>query len=324
MNNESTSDSESSDNEERAEVSINIIGTSDGFLYHVFRLFHEHPILNGMFGNLINEHPNPRDNEKELPKLLRSMARSTDEINSNVQEYIGNATPTIEQIDECLKDNDLQRESGQKLIQQIKDAGIISEKIKTQFANLNSLLSENKEAWNSILELAQPTTLPNFTIKWDAILSKNSVREYDGKLRRNCIVCFENTVDSVLHRNCSDRRYKCEDTECNCGPIICKSCLTHHFWVQSENGKKSYARCPHCRAEFCMYDIHAAVFKNTETGEKSEYKDVEMHKEVIRPLKERAAKTKAKAKTSKLISKKHPVESTEKTEGKPRKKPRKK
>jgi len=87
MNNESTSDSDSSDNEERAEVSINIIGTSDGFLYHVFRLF-EHPILNGMFGNLINnnEHPNPRDNEKELPKLLRSMARSTDEINSNVLE----------------------------------------------------------------------------------------------------------------------------------------------------------------------------------------------------------------------------------------------
>jgi len=51
-----------------------------------------------MFGNLINEHPNPRDNEKELPKLLRSMARSTDEINSNVQEYIGNATPTIERV----------------------------------------------------------------------------------------------------------------------------------------------------------------------------------------------------------------------------------
>jgi len=39
MNNENT-DSESSDNEERTEVSINIIGTSDGFLYHVFRLFH--------------------------------------------------------------------------------------------------------------------------------------------------------------------------------------------------------------------------------------------------------------------------------------------
>jgi len=294
----------------------------------VFRLFHEHPIiLNGMFGNLINEHPNPRDNEKELPKLLRSMARSTDEINSNVQEYIGNATPTIERIEDCLKDNDLQRESGQKLIQQIKDAGIISEKIKIQFANLNNLLNENKQAWSSILELAQPTTLPNFTIKWDAILSKNSVREYDGKFRRNCIVCFENIVDSVLHRNCSDRRYKCEDTECNCGPIICKSCLTHHFWVQSENGKKSYARCPHCRAEFCMYDIHAVVFKNTET-EKSENTDVEMHKEVLRPVKERAAKTKAKAKakTGQIISssKKHPVEFTEKTECKPRKKPRKK
>jgi len=192
---------------------------------------------------------------------------------------------------------------------------------------LNNLLNENKQAWSSILELAQPTTLPNFTIKWDAILSKNSVREYDGKFRRNCIVCFENIVDSVLHRNCSDRRYKCEDTECNCGPIICKSCLTHHFWVQSENGKKSYARCPHCRAEFCMYDIHAVVFKNTVT-EKSENTDVEMHKEVLRPVKERAAKTKAKAKakTGQIISssKKHPVEFTEKTECKPRKKPRKK
>jgi len=319
MNTESTNDSDSSDNEERAEVSINIIGTSDGFLYHVFRLF-EHPILNGMFGNLMNnEHPNPRDNEKELPKLLRSMARSTDEINSNVLEYIGNATPTIEQIDECLKDNDLQRESGQKLIQQIKEAGIISEKIKAQFSNLNILLAENRDAWNSILELAQPTTLPNFTIKWDAIVSKNSVREYDNKFKTNCIVCFENTVDSVLHRNCSDRHYKCEDTECNCGPIICKSCLTHHFWVQSENGKKSYARCPHCRAEFCMYDIHTAVFKNLESGEKPIFKDVEMHREVIKPILERAAKTKAKAKT-----KKHLTESSEKTEGKPRKKPRKK
>jgi len=321
MNTESTNDSDSSDNEERAEVSINIIGTSDGFLYHVFRLF-EHPILNGMFGNLINnnEHPNPRDNEKELPKLLRSMARSTDEINSNVLEYIGNATPTIQQIDECLKDNDLQCESGQKLIQQIKEAGIISAKIKAQFVNLNNLLTENKNAWNSILELAQPTTLPNFIIKWDAIVSKNAICEYDNKFKRNCIVCFENIADSVLHRNCSDRHYKCEDTECNCGPIICKSCLTHHFWVQSENGKKSYARCPHCRAEFCMYDIHKVVFKNLESGEKP--KDVEMLKEeeeVIKPTLERAAKTKAKAKT-----KKHLTESTEKMEGKPRKKPRKK
>ena len=70
-----------------------------------------------------------------------------------------------------------------------------------------------------------------------------------------------NLANVIIHRICS---FQCSSTETHCtgvpcsckgGMRYCLSCLANHYWNDTNHCKKSYARCPQCRGEFCMRDI---------------------------------------------------------------------
>lgn len=69
----------------------------------------------------------------------------------------------------------------------------------------------------------------------------------------SCVSCQQAAGTFVIARQCGSH---CEGHECSCvGVRWCTSCVLQHYWHDSKGGLKSFARCPTCRAEFCMDDI---------------------------------------------------------------------
>merc|ERR1711939_1030963 len=68
--------------------------------------------------------------------------------------------------------------------------------------------------------------------------------------------CGQSGASHCISRHCDGH---CEGHECSCiGVRWCASCILQHFWHDSKGGLKSFARCPTCRAEFCMADIQSS------------------------------------------------------------------
>lgn len=122
-----------------------------------------------------------------------------------------------------------------------------------------------------LIDMVRPTTLDAFNKKWIPQIEDPSRRipSANKDAPAQCIICADGVANATLKRSCSvnELHFNCEGQvrssrcsrgvahtqrqECSCGAIMCVSCLVHHFWNQSEEGQKSYARCPHCRAEYC-------------------------------------------------------------------------
>jgi len=70
----------------------------------------------------------------------------------------------------------------------------------------------------------------------------------------SCVSCGQSGASHCISRQCSH----CEGHECSCvGVRWCASCILQHYWHDTKGGLKSFARCPTCRAEFCMEDIQS-------------------------------------------------------------------
>jgi len=122
-----------------------------------------------------------------------------------------------------------------------------------------------KKKQSILTSVSDSASLGQFKAKWEPIMRETGRKRVSTKEQNNCIICLERIADAVLVRNCSEKHGKCcEKRPCQCGPIVCKECLIHNFWVQSKRGKKSYANCVHCRAEYCMRDIILVKFRDTE------------------------------------------------------------
>lgn len=68
-----------------------------------------------------------------------------------------------------------------------------------------------------------------------------------------CASCGQVVGLCVLSRHCTST---CEGPACSCKDVRwCVSCILHHYWHDTKGELKSFARCPTCRAEFCMDDI---------------------------------------------------------------------
>lgn len=88
----------------------------------------------------------------------------------------------------------------------------------------------------------------------------------------SCVSCGQAGASYVISRQCDSH---CEGAECSCiGVRYCASCVLQHYWHDSKGGLKSFARCPTCRAEFCMDDI-----KCTTTDSSSSSCDVDTDEE---------------------------------------------
>lgn len=68
-----------------------------------------------------------------------------------------------------------------------------------------------------------------------------------------CVSCGQDGATFKLVRQCGSH---CEGHQCSCVDVKwCKGCVLQHYWHDTQGGLKSFARCPTCRAEFCMEDI---------------------------------------------------------------------
>jgi len=71
-----------------------------------------------------------------------------------------------------------------------------------------------------------------------------------------CLSCGQGGASCVISRDCDSH---CEGAECCCIDVQwCEFCVLQHYWHDSKGCLKSFARCPTCRAEFCVDDIKLA------------------------------------------------------------------
>ena len=87
-----------------------------------------------------------------------------------------------------------------------------------------------------------------------------------GSSCSSCVSCGQNHAVYVIARQCGSH---CEGHECSCiGVRWCAGCVLQHYWHDTKGGLKSFARCPTCRAEFCMDDIelHDGVECSSDSG----------------------------------------------------------
>jgi len=150
-------------------------------------------------------------------------------------------------------------------IQELDD---VSTLIHDKLLEINELLQKKKQV--ILTSISDSASLAQFKAKWEPTMRETGRKRVSSKEQNNCIICMERIADAVLIRNCSEKHGKCcEKRPCQCGPIVCKECLVHNFWVQSKKGKKSYANCVHCRAEYCMRDIILVKFRDDDEKHKS-------------------------------------------------------
>merc|ERR1711907_784273 len=74
--------------------------------------------------------------------------------------------------------------------------------------------------------------------------------------RSTCVSCSQGGACCTISRACDSH---CEGHTCSCVDVRwCVSCVLQHYWHDTKSELKSFARCPTCRAEFCLNDIHFA------------------------------------------------------------------
>jgi len=80
----------------------------------------------------------------------------------------------------------------------------------------------------------------------------------------DCVSCGQEGASFVIKRACGSH---CEGHECSCVDVKwCASCVLQHVWHDTKGGLKSFARCPTCRAEFCMSDIQTGTGVSNKEG----------------------------------------------------------
>lgn len=68
-----------------------------------------------------------------------------------------------------------------------------------------------------------------------------------------CVSCDEARGVCSVSRQCSSQ---CEGPVCSCINVRwCIPCILQHYWHDTKGEVKSFARCPTCRAEFCLEDL---------------------------------------------------------------------
>jgi len=69
----------------------------------------------------------------------------------------------------------------------------------------------------------------------------------------NCVSCGQAGACYSITRAPNST---CEGPTCSCvGVRWCAACVLQHYWHDTKSELKSFARCPTCRAEFCLTDI---------------------------------------------------------------------
>merc|ERR1712216_442672 len=81
----------------------------------------------------------------------------------------------------------------------------------------------------------------------------------------SCVSCSQVGASCTIQRACDSH---CEGPTCCCiGVRWCASCVLQHYWHDTKSELKSFARCPTCRAEFCLNDIQFTADVACETIE---------------------------------------------------------
>merc|ERR1712086_1015731 len=74
-----------------------------------------------------------------------------------------------------------------------------------------------------------------------------------SNINTSCVSCLQSGACCTIQRQCDSH---CEGHMCSCVEVKwCISCVLQHYWHDTKSGLKSFARCPTCRAEFCLSDI---------------------------------------------------------------------
>merc|ERR1712225_88308 len=82
-----------------------------------------------------------------------------------------------------------------------------------------------------------------------------------------CVSCGNPGAPCIISRQCGSH---CEGPTCSCiGVRWCISCILQHYWHDTNSELKSFARCPTCRAEFCMTDIQLQTVVDAHMGDLS-------------------------------------------------------
>ena len=79
---------------------------------------------------------------------------------------------------------------------------------------------------------------------WQAFLMSLTSHEKSSELTSagDCPVCFETNVD--IFRYCKTGSH-----------VMCAPCLLNHCWEDTKGIRKTFARCPMCRSEFCLSEM---------------------------------------------------------------------
>ena len=92
---------------------------------------------------------------------------------------------------------------------------------------------------------------------------------------RSACVCCSEPANVSIHRSC----LWCEGHACRCHDfVMCERCSIRWYWRSSDNFSKSFATCPHCRAEYCLGDIVIYQFTQEPQPEPSLSEQIEAHK----------------------------------------------
>jgi len=79
----------------------------------------------------------------------------------------------------------------------------------------------------------------------------------------SCVSCGQNVACCVVDRQCEST---CEGHTCLCIDVKwCVSCVLQHYWHDTNSELKSFARCPTCRAEFCLADVVVSTVDTNRT-----------------------------------------------------------
>jgi hypothetical protein len=82
-------------------------------------------------------------------------------------------------------------------------------------------------------------------------------REFEAGLE--CTICMNARPNVVIQRSCAKEPKHCDGHVCKCSATMCLDCFYTYYWGASGQCKKSFARCPTCKAEFCMRDVCKVV-----------------------------------------------------------------
>ena len=114
---------------------------------------------------------------------------------------------------------------------------------------MESYINRRNRRIKNWLKNVAPQTVEDFC---ESRLQKIQTINLPMSPSQKCIICLDKDANARIVRKCDTcTGHTCSDMDF----VTCGECLLKHLFVSSCFLTKSFAKCPHCNAEFCENDI---------------------------------------------------------------------